>query len=69
MEGIESMGQLYIDNTRGAKGDPYREDEYSTDDLIKILRELCKIDSYYYDSVYEYLKDINQSTIKRRKND
>ena len=35
--------------------------------MIKILRELCKIDPYYYDSIYEYIKDVHQSTKKRRK--
>ena len=37
--------------------------------MIKILRELCKIDPYYYDSIYEYIKDVHQSTKKRRKNE
>ncbi len=35
--------------------------------MIKILRELCKINPIYYDSIYEYLKDVHQSTKKRSK--
>ena len=37
--------------------------------MIKILRELLKINPYYYDSIYEYLKDVHQSTkpLKRKK--
>ena len=36
-----------------------------TSELKKVLRELLKIDSYYYDSIYEYLKDVHQSTKKQ----
>ena len=35
-----------------------------TSELKKVLRELLKIDPYYYDSIYEYLKDVHQSTKK-----
>jgi hypothetical protein len=37
--------------------------------MIKILRELLKINPYYYDSIYEYLKDVHQSTkpLKKKK--
>jgi hypothetical protein len=35
--------------------------------MIKILRELCKINPEYYDSIYEYLKDVHESTKKIRK--
>ena len=34
------------------------------DELKKVLKELLKIDSYYYDSIFEYLKDVNESTKK-----
>ena len=35
--------------------------------MIKILKELLKINPYYYDSIYEYLKDVHESTKKIRK--
>ena len=35
------------------------------DELKKVLKELLKIDSYFYDSIYEYLKDVNESTKKQ----
>ena len=33
--------------------------------MIKILKQLVKINPYYYDSIYEYLKDVHQSTKKQ----
>ena len=30
--------------------------------MIKILKQLVKINPYYYDSIYEYLKDVHEST-------
>ena len=36
--------------------------------MIKILRELLKINPYYYDSIFEYLKDVHESTKKLESN-
>jgi|TARA_R100000656_G_scaffold86310_1_gene62755 hypothetical protein len=36
-------------------------------ELNKILKELLKINPYYYDSIYEYLKDVHESTKKIKK--
>ena len=30
--------------------------------MIKILKQLVKINPYYYDSIYEHLKDVHEST-------
>tara|TARA_R100000742_G_C4165432_1_gene5538 strand:+ start:12 stop:155 length:144 start_codon:yes stop_codon:yes gene_type:complete len=32
--------------------------------MKEILKQLLKIDSKYYDSIYEYLKDVYESTKK-----
>ena len=57
----------------GASAERYRQEneptkeKKMTSELKKVLRELLKIDSYYYDSIYEYLKDVHESTKKIRK--
>ena len=57
----------------GASAERYRQEneptkeKKMTSELKKVLRELLKIDSYYYDSIYEYLKDVHQSTKKMKK--
>lgn len=35
--------------------------------MKEILKQLLKIDSKYYDSIYEYLKDVYESTKKINK--
>ncbi|BAQ85652.1 hypothetical protein [uncultured Mediterranean phage uvMED] len=35
--------------------------------MRKILKELIKINPKYYDSIYEYLKDVYESTKKIKK--
>jgi len=56
----------------GASAERYRQEneptkeKKMTSELKKVLRELLKIDSYYYDSIYEYLKDVHQSTKKMK---
>ena len=58
---------------RGASAERYRQEneptkeKKMTSELKKVLRELLKIDSYYYDSIYEYLKDVHESTKKIKK--
>ena len=37
--------------------------------MIKILKQLVKIDPHYYDSIYEYLKDVYESTKPLKKKD
>ena len=34
--------------------------------MKEILKQLLKIDSKYYDSIYEYLKDVYESTKKNK---
>ena len=37
--------------------------------MRKILKELIKINPKYYDSIYEYLKDVYESTKPLKKKD
>ena len=35
--------------------------------MIQILKVLLKVDPKYYDSIYEYIKDVYESTKQQRK--